>query len=1178
MNKLLQKVAKLTLGLAMAAGVGVAVGNSKKQVTQTRALTASDISSTPATTVENGAKYVIASGTSGNVYLGAVSGSWGSAVAIGSAYEFTAEGSGTSGFALKCSAGYLTPKTSNSNTFAAYGSTSKTIQFINTSELASGAQAKYNLRQNGGSGFRWYGTTSAVGTTGTAAKLYKVNAAVAVTSVSVSPTSTSIGVGGTATLTATISPSNATDKTVTWSSSNPSVATVSGGTVTAVAAGETTITVKTNDGNFTATCAVTVTAPVAVTGVSLNKSSTTIEVGSTETLTATISPSDASNKNVSWTSSDTSVATVANGVVTAVSKGSSTITVTTADGSFTDTCSVNVTLPSSVNFTYGTDNSTGSTLTKGGTTLTIGTPGTDGTFDINNNNCYKVYKGKTLVVSSSQRIAKVEFTCTAQGTSQYGPGCFVANVGSYSYSGYDGTWTGSATSITFTASSNQTRPTVIVVTYENSDPSVSLDASSATSVSMLRQDTDTSVKVLIKNIQSLSWSFTFDEDEDEGLATSAYINVSPSALVSDVSTLTITTKAVGSTTIHISVSGTACTTSIPVTVNARPASMMVTESDHETQITTLELQSGGSAKRVYWIGEDSDGNPYSIAAAQVNGEIISGNSYVSISSGAGTDITPTSAGTAVIRYSLKVLSSVYAEITVNVVDDYKTTVNEISFNSNLSDTQGDAVNTSEVIATRVANTHFGSTASIDDNELLFSYENNRSGAEAINIFSYDFTHGTTIDSTHKTQTVYVFTTFDSSYSGSFTITVEQKNDPLTAITITNVTDNELELSRGGEFQLEIGYTPTNPTDGKEVVYRVDESDSGVSISVSSAGLISVSESSGLGAALIVVESAHDETIYDWVDVSVTLESMSYQINETESWSVASSLSVGDRVVIAGTHSDANYELTGVSSNIGQAVSFDSDPTGTFVLTVGEGNAENSFTFSNGTSYLAYTLSAASGSNYLHTISNPSTEDQLNQVSWTVSISDGSATITNVYNTNRKILFNYNNGSPRYCAYTSAPSTTMHLPAIYKLTGGLSSKNVDETLFNGVHNNFGAGKTYAWDEVCSSFNSGNWSSAGTALKGISGFANYKLERAVGDINGNEIEQFIAKYDIIIGKFSTADDFLGRFGAGGINYGSARVVPMINIVGNTNTVAIIVIISMVSVTAIGGYFFIRKRKEN
>lgn len=82
---------------------------------------------------------------------------------------------------------------------------------------------------------------------------------------------------------------------------------------------------------------------VAVTGVSLNKSSTSISVGNNETLEATVAPENATNKGVTWTTTDTSVATVdANGKVVGVGSGSATIVVTTRDGGKTDTCTVSV--------------------------------------------------------------------------------------------------------------------------------------------------------------------------------------------------------------------------------------------------------------------------------------------------------------------------------------------------------------------------------------------------------------------------------------------------------------------------------------------------------------------------------------------------------------------------------------------------------------------------------------------------------------------------------------------------------------------------------------------------------------------------------------------------------------------------------------------------------------------
>ncbi len=170
---------------------------------------------------------------------------------------------------------------------------------------------------------------------------------VIVTGVTVTPTTAAINTGATSQLTATVAPANSTNKNVTWKSSNTTVATVSGtGLVTGVAAGSATITVTTADGSKTATCAVTVsTVNNAVTGVTVTPATSAVNVAGTVQLTATVAPANATNKNVTWSSSSTAIATVsATGLVTGVASGTSTITVTTVDGLKTATCVVTVSI------------------------------------------------------------------------------------------------------------------------------------------------------------------------------------------------------------------------------------------------------------------------------------------------------------------------------------------------------------------------------------------------------------------------------------------------------------------------------------------------------------------------------------------------------------------------------------------------------------------------------------------------------------------------------------------------------------------------------------------------------------------------------------------------------------------------------------------------------------------
>ncbi|QAT49075.1 hypothetical protein EQM14_04405 [Caproiciproducens sp. NJN-50] len=170
---------------------------------------------------------------------------------------------------------------------------------------------------------------------------------VAATGVRLNRSSLTLKAGGApAALTAAISPSDATDQNVSWSSDAPDIADVDdNGLVTPVAAGKAEITVTTEDGGFTDACSVTVQdGDIPVTGVKLDRSVMTLKAGGdTETLTATVSPFNAANPDVNWSSDDPGVADVDDdGVVTPVAAGKAKITVTTDDGSLTDTCDVTV--------------------------------------------------------------------------------------------------------------------------------------------------------------------------------------------------------------------------------------------------------------------------------------------------------------------------------------------------------------------------------------------------------------------------------------------------------------------------------------------------------------------------------------------------------------------------------------------------------------------------------------------------------------------------------------------------------------------------------------------------------------------------------------------------------------------------------------------------------------------
>ncbi|WP_276373408.1 Ig-like domain-containing protein [Chryseolinea sp. H1M3-3] len=169
---------------------------------------------------------------------------------------------------------------------------------------------------------------------------------VAVTGVSVSPTTLTLSSGATSQLAKTISPSNATNQSVTWTSSNTDVATVNAnGLVTAgTTAGSAVITVRTADGGKTATSTVSVNVPVvSVSSVSIAPSTIILPLSGTSQLVKTLTPANATNQNVTWSSNSDGVATVsATGVVTAKAYGTAVVSCTTADGNKVATASVTV--------------------------------------------------------------------------------------------------------------------------------------------------------------------------------------------------------------------------------------------------------------------------------------------------------------------------------------------------------------------------------------------------------------------------------------------------------------------------------------------------------------------------------------------------------------------------------------------------------------------------------------------------------------------------------------------------------------------------------------------------------------------------------------------------------------------------------------------------------------------
>lgn len=158
---------------------------------------------------------------------------------------------------------------------------------------------------------------------------------ISVTRIDMTPSSATLEIGETIQLSATAYPTNATNRSLNWTTENYSVASVSNsGLVTARGAGRVWIWARATDGSGAGNyCVVDVKGPTKVSSIELSETEATMEVGEVLSLTASILPDNANNKSVNWTSDNTDVATVVDGVITTVNPGECDITCTSTDGS-----------------------------------------------------------------------------------------------------------------------------------------------------------------------------------------------------------------------------------------------------------------------------------------------------------------------------------------------------------------------------------------------------------------------------------------------------------------------------------------------------------------------------------------------------------------------------------------------------------------------------------------------------------------------------------------------------------------------------------------------------------------------------------------------------------------------------------------------------------------------------
>ena len=295
------------------------------------------------------------------------------------------------------------------------------------------------------------------------------------------------------------------------------------------------------------------------------------------------------------------------------------------------------------------------------------------------------------------------------------------------------------------------------------------------------------------------------------------------------------------------------------------------------------------------------------------------------------------------------------------------------------------------------------------------------------------------------------------------------------------------------------------------------------------------------------------------------------------------IAIGDVIEFANV--EALRELAGISTTstkYGIAETYVSEPTGAYPLEVEQGSTAGTFSFKNGDLYLAW----VSGNSLTTSVDKDASS------SWTIDYNEDGIVITNVSDTTREIRYNDNNGSgQRFACYDNTKSS-LPLIQVYKgetkwVPYGDSIANTNAVVqkavlefaehFNDTMQCVNGGTTAnvasKWSTLSTDFS--------TAMSGFTGddLAHFKALFAYADSveSGDTLQDMLARYDYIVAKYKLSD-FLNSAADRPEVAQSPNVSSLFNIIGeNSNTIAIIVIISMVSVTAIGGYFFLRKKKE-
>ncbi len=515
------------------------------------------------------------------------------------------------------------------------------------------------------------------------------------------------------------------------------------------------------------------TDPVAVTGVSLNKNTETIKVGDSEVLTATISPWNATNRNVTWTSSNTSVATVSSsGRVEAVAEGNATITVTTSDGGFTATCAITVTasgggggsgesgtavytvasktsvtpsgdIPSGSSATFVNDSSNAGQLTFG-KYLTLTLSGYDG---------LKI-TGLTLSAKSNQSKGKAEMTFTTDGNT-------IASISdsTFNSSSWYGAWSTSYVDIVFPSTNhNLTEQTVgvgktLVLTVRNNGTSNTTNSVYIESISVTYESESAEKTLDSISLDTSDAPTTFNVGDTfsyEGLSVTAYYDDGTDDIVTPTSVSTPDLSSAGQKTVTVSYTDGSVTKTATYTITVNAVSLV-----------SIEVS---EPKTAYYVGDTFE-KPTVIATysngstSDVTNEATFSGYNLSTAGSQTVSVSYTNVTTVNTSYSITVTALAVTSIDIN---GYKTT-----FKVGDEFTYGGTV---------IAHYNNGSTADVTNEATFSGYNMSTAGNQTVTVSfggqsnSYSIIVSDSGGATDSTQYELINSTSDLEIGKSYIIT------------------------------------------------------------------------------------------------------------------------------------------------------------------------------------------------------------------------------------------------------------------------------------------------------------------------------------------------------------------------------------------------------------------------